>query len=321
MKKLFKFLSTHKHALIWTIFYIFIMWFVLYFMFNFNIFNNNQWYKLAHAELHGFAGFVFGLLILAALPLYIATTTLIIRTKKPLITLPTPKIIPTKLLSKPQTIVPVATPEETKTEAPPQETLPDELPPELHSIFIRARNRINMYELNTQSTLTNDDEINTTQNNTFPLPTDFDIQLDAIPGMDDTPNFNTPVFTDINFDDTDTKTEIKADTNKATNNNEKITNYLAQQNISFSVTDNIITTKTHAIITHSDPDFWVIDEENWFANGKICPSPIYKIQEFALEKNLTPVIYLETTNIMDLDAHIKSWESNGIIVITTPEEL
>ena len=321
MKKILKNLTLHKHVIIWTIFYTAIMWTVLYFMFNFNLFNATQWHKLARAELHGFAGFVFGLLILAALPLYIATTTLIIRNKKPLITIPKPNIkLPslTKQEPTPPTATDTTTPSE-PTEKNPE--LPVDLPPELHSVFIRARNRISAYEqrpLPTDST-TPDTSTPEPTNTTLPLPTDFDIQLNDIPGMNEAQNFTAPIFTDINFDDTED--ELYNTDTQTTTDNQTIIKHLTATNATFSQIDDIIITNKHAIITHNDSDFWVIDDENWFANGKTRPSPANKIKDFAIEHNLTPVIYLESTNIMDLDTHIKSWESDGIIVITKPEEL
>lgn len=321
MKKLLEIFTNHKHAIIWTICYIFIMWAVLYFLFNFSIFNGAQWHKLAHAQLHGIAGFAFGLLILSALPLYIATTTLIIRNKKPLITIPKPNIkLP--LLTKETSTTPVANDTEpTPTKPTEQEPeLPDDLPPELHSIFIRARNRIDTYEQCAPTTTPNAASPDTgTPNDTLPLPMDFDIQLDNIPGMNDTPVFNTPVFTDINFDDT---TEESDNTStQALPDNQKIIEHLTATNTTFTQIDDMIITDKHAIITHSDSDFWVIDNENWFANGKTRPSPIKKIQEYATQHNLSPVIYLESTNIMDLDIHISTWQSEGIIIISTPDEL
>lgn len=325
MKKLYTIFTTHKYAIIWTICYIFLMWATLYFLFNFSIFNGAQWHKLARAELHGFAGFVFGLLILSALPMYIATITLIIRNKKPLITIPTPKVTLPKLIKKTETISDEA---QTKSEneindKTETEKLPDELPLELHSIFIRSRNRIPAYEQCSPLSHGTSDEQNTEQpSNTFPLPTDFDVQLDEIPGMNDMPSFKTPIFTDITFGDEPIgENESENTTEPYYPNNKKMIEHLSKTNTPFNIADNIIVTGTHAIISHCDSDFWVIDEKNWFANGKTRPSPINTVQQFATEHNLTPVIYLESTNIMDLDIHIKNWESNGIIVINSPEEL
>ena len=63
------------------------------------------------------------------------------------------------------------------------------------------------------------------------------------------------------------------------------------------------------------------DNENWFATGKTRPSPIDKIKSFASEHNLSPVIYLGEQNIMDIETLVPQWESDGIIVITEPDDL
>ena len=88
MKKILDFFNTNKYCIIWTLCYFFIVWAIMLWMFNFDIFSSTQWHILAHAKLRGFPGFVFGIMILAALPLYVATTILIYRNKKPLITIP-----------------------------------------------------------------------------------------------------------------------------------------------------------------------------------------------------------------------------------------
>ena len=93
MKKILELLQKNKYALIWTVCYIFIVWAILKWMFNFSIFSATQWHILFHAQLRGFPGFVFGILILAAIPMYIATTNIILRTKKPLFKIPLPEFL------------------------------------------------------------------------------------------------------------------------------------------------------------------------------------------------------------------------------------
>ena len=121
MKRISEILSTHRHAIIWTACYIMVMWTILYFLFRFNMFSGHMWNRLFHAQLHGFAGFVFGILILAALPLYIASTALIVRTKKPLITIPKNPL--TKLTNRLQPVpVQSDTPTDTTEKSPAPET-------------------------------------------------------------------------------------------------------------------------------------------------------------------------------------------------------
>ena len=324
MNKIFEFIKSHKYAIIWTVCYIAITWAILYFMFNFSICSAHQWRHLMRAQLRGCPGFVFGILVLAALPLYIATTTLIVRTKKPLITIPIPKItIPAFL--KPAPAKPTPAPE-TESETPalgPDEAdkpaeLPPDMPAELRFAFIRARNnigRIQTSAFNTpQQTVTpapsDAPEINETA---FPLPTDFDIDVPA-PDID-----MTPTFTEINFDepesDTDTDTQID------TSDNSELIKHLTKNNKPYSTDDNIVITDTHAIITHSDPDFWVANTDNWFAAGRVCPSPIITVQDIATKHNRIPAIYLATKNIMDIDNLISEWQSAGITVITDLSEI
>ena len=322
MNKILDFIKSHKYAIIWTLCYVVITWAILYFLFDFSIFSSVQWHHLMRAQLHGFPGFVFGILILAALPLYIATTTLIIHTKQPLITIPIPKIkIPAFLKSSTPEPTPAPTSEsETPALGPDEVDTPIELPPdmpaELRVAFIRARNNIGRTQTSAfnapQQTLTPDTsatpEIDETS---FPLPTDFDIDLP-------TPDIDTmPTFTEINFDDP----EPDNDTQTNTNDNSELIKYLTKNNKPYSSYDNIVITDTHAIITHSDPDFWVADTDNWFSAGRTCPSPISAVQNAAATHNRIPTIYLATKNIMDIDKLIPEWQSAGITVITDLSEI
>lgn len=346
MNAIKEFFTTHKYAIIWTLCYTVIMWAILYFMFNFNMFNGSQWNHLIHAELHGFAGFVFGILILSMLPLYIATTTLVIRNKKPLITVPTPKLpkikIPSFLCSTPAP-APVAEPEtQTPTPEQPEPTteLSDEIPAEIRTAFIRARNNIGQLQtsaFNAPAPKQPEKILETVDTtNAFPIPTDFDIDNESdelIPSFEDKPLFSdTPLFSDISFDDTPEQrteesstatttmgSEFPSDTNHL--NDSAIIKHLTQSNCSFTITDDIILTDTHAISVHEDPDFWVADSENWFAAGKTRPSPIIAAKKAGQTHNKKPAIYIGSQNILDIDKLISEWESNGITVFTDLSEI
>lgn len=322
MNKILDFIKSQKYAIIWTLCYVAITWAILYFMFDFSIFSSAQWQHLMRAQLRGFPGFVFGILILAALPLYVATTTLIVRTKKPLITIPIPQIkIPTFLKSASTEPAPIPQSEsETPALGPDEVDTPTELPPdmpaELRFAFIRARNNIGRVQTSAFNTIhqtptpdtSSTQEINATS---FPLPTDFDTDI-STPDMD-----ITPTFTEINFDEPETTN----DTQTAPNDNSQLIKYLTENNKAYSTDENVIITDTHAIITHNDPDFWVADIDNWFAAGRVCPSPIITIQNMATKHNRTPAIYLATNNIMNLDKLIPEWQSAGITVITDLSEI
>lgn len=353
MKKYFDILKSHKYAIIWTLCYIAFMWCILYFMFNFDMFSTLHWRYVHNIRLRGFGGFVFCLLILAAVPLYISTTTLIVRSKKPLITIPLPKIElkSTKSSDTSDKVADTEAQSPTKTTEP----LPDEMPLELRTVFLRARENIERAQQSaiatpTRPTLTQSPDTPQTQElvaaplptqnqpitNTaqpaplpisdtsseslsdFPLPSDFDIDFS-------TPAFNDiPSFTEINFDDPTPPTPLNitptlpSDQNGPHHSftNDDLKQRLTSINQPFEEVDDIIITDTHAIATHSDRDFWVTDNENWFATGKVRPSPIATVCAIAHDKKLKPAIYLSATNIMDLDTLIPQWESIGVTVIT-----
>ncbi|MDW3024551.1 MAG: hypothetical protein R8N50_02580 [Alphaproteobacteria bacterium] len=317
MNKLWNFIKSHQHAITWTLCYILITWAILHFLFNFSIFSSAQWHHLMRAQLRGFPGFVFGIMLLAAIPLYIATTTLIVRTKKPLITIPIPKIkMPTFLQSPPPAPEPAPEPTPTTATTSPTPTeLPSDMPAELRSVFIRNRNnlgRIQTSVFNDSTKITPQEISDPTQTmvESIPVPSDFDLDLQ----FNDTPD-SIPTFTEIDFE-----SDI-SDAPAEQNNNTEIINHLTKNGHPYSVDGDTIITDTHAITTHSDPDFWVADTENWFAAGRICPSPIVAVQTAAQKHNRIPVIYLATNNILDIDKLIPEWESAGITVITDLSEL
>ncbi len=313
MKKVLDFLKSHKYFLIWSVCYVCATWAILYFMFKFNIFNGAQWHRLAHAHLRGFPGFVFGILILAMIPLYVATSALIIRTKQPLITIPIPKIKLPKFRKKTDTntnTTDADTPPETHTDT-------REIPDEIRHAFLHTKYNIEDFKTYSERAIqpaepTPNTEIpSTTEPDVapdadLPLPDDFDFSFE-----DDAQMFSdTPVFTSINFDE-------PASTQTTPCN--KLIEHLSNQGITFTIIDNTIITDMHAIITHDDDDFWAVDDDNWFATGKSKPSPIKKVTAIAHEHNVTPAIYLASTNILDLDSMISKWESDGITVITNLE--
>ena len=330
MKKLKTLLAAHRTAIIWTACYIIATWALLYFLFKFNIFNAQQWQHLAQARLRGFPGFVFGILLLAAPSLYIATTTLIIRTKKPLFTIPLPKM--------PQFFKrTIATPTSSDTTPPPSSTddetsepeselkLPDDLPAELHSTFKRALSHpiyniptptpSDIDQTDSDSDTTNTTDVTDISPDLFPIPSDFDIEIPD-------PEFDAaPTFTDINFDAPQSPTITESPDIPPYAISDKLFDHLASQDTPYEIDQEIILTPTHSISVHNDPDFWVADSENWFAAGKTRPSPIAATLQSANARHTIPTLYLETQNIMDLDQLIPEWESMGITVITDPSNL
>lgn len=304
MKFISNFFKSFKPFAIWTAGYIFVLWAILKFLFNFSIFSTVHWHHLAHMRLHGFSALVFGAIIFAAIPLYIASCALVIKKNQLLLEIPSPKWIKkiniTKLFSTPPKTSEPPTPAPTTTAEPAQEPEDDmsEIPLEMHAAFKRAKlHPIKIVKQTKKDT--NDDNthpVNTTD--ALPLPSDFDIQMDE--AFDEEP-ISIPTFSDITFDGYDEDNTEDKDT--------------PPEN------PNITITKTHAIVTHNDPDFFVTDDDNWFATGKTLPSPIAAVLKAAQEHNVKPVIHLAQANILDLETLIEKWESDGITVITDLSQL
>lgn len=329
MKKITETFKAHKYAIIWTVCYTAVIWAILNFLFNFDMFSLAYWRHLMRAELRGFPGFVFGILILAALPLYVATTTLIVRTKKPLITVPVPSPIKKVWTKMQPTLIEKPTPEQTQEEKKSEEKndtcvppLPEELPSELRTAYIRTRMNItpeqrsafNQPIQQTQNTPTPTVEIPESEISEIPLPTDFDI--DPTDNNDfEMPDFtqmSAPTFSEITFDDTPTENP------KQKNPISEHLNTIGKQ---FEIIDDIIITDKQAIATHTDDDFWVCDEDFWFATGKQIDSPVKQAITIASERGLTPILYLGADNIMEIDTMCKKWESMGIKIIKSPDEI
>ena len=83
MEKLKKILSSAKNIITWTMCYVICLCVILYFLFDFNVFLRASWEYLLHARFYGFVGVLFCVIILVAVPIYIATITLIVRQNKP----------------------------------------------------------------------------------------------------------------------------------------------------------------------------------------------------------------------------------------------
>ncbi len=339
MKSIRDFIKSHFYAITWTACYVCIMWAILTWLFNFNMFSIAAWTKLASSHLHGFGGFVFGILILAAIPMYIATTTVIMRNKKFLFSISMPNIIKRAFVPPPPTPapapVPPAQPEPPAPETKPavEPPLPPEMPTELRQAFIRIRrgdsirHAISAFDVSavTKPEPAPADDMRTIEENAsdFPLPTDFDTD-----GASDfaTPLSAMPEFTEISFDTTDDKpvpeqpatgkdSETPPPPQQTSTNNDLIGTLVAMgRNANtdgeFIISDDVI------IAAHVDTDFWIADDETWFATGRTCPSPVAAVRARAAELNLSPVLYLGATHIMDLEERIAAWESDGVRVIT-----
>lgn len=320
MKKVIDFIKSNMIIVKWTIWYFFTVWLILRFVFNFDMFSYRYWWKFFHATLHGFAGTVFGILIYAMIPLYIATTITVYRKKEIIIKIPfidkAHEFI-TKIFTKaPATSADSKeqnTAEETQQESKETE-FPDDLPSELRTPFIRAKQHMSFHgniSIYNKQQNKNETPSETPDTPSIPIPTDFDI-TDSIDN--DTNDFTIPMFHDINFDEPST-----TPTEQTLNNN--TTKYFDEHGTEYETYKNFVATERFLIYEHNDNDFWIMDENSWFASGKQIDSPVSELIELAKQNGLIPVIYLESLNIMDIETTIKQFESVGIRVIKSLDEL
>ncbi len=325
-----EFLSGFSRAVAWTAVYGFIMWLILGGLFNFDMFSVAHWMKLRYLHLHSFAGLVFGILILAAVPLYVATMVFTVRTKTMPIKLPLPKCISEgPPAPKVEPVVPVV------TEHEPLPELPTGVPLEMREIFMRAKknygarqmsvfNRLNapampkeeapvQSEPATESIMASNAEDTATYGG-MPIPTDFDIDAP----VDSEPSNDVPVFADINFDDENDSVSKEPPRENPT---EKTLKYLRDAGIDAGVDNDLIIANGFAVAVHDDDDFWVPDELEWCAAGKQKPSPIVALKRAQGEQGLKPILYLVTDSIMDLDKNSAEWTADGITVVKDSGDL
>ena len=330
------FYKSHKYVILWTAGYFIATWAIMNFMFDFDILSTYRWHQLAHAHLRGFPGFVFGILILAAIPMYIATTVVIAKTKAPLFTVKIPEFIKTAFTQTPmEEDEPVDTPEknddvtESQDSAPVENTpapIPESVPSEMRMAYERARDHIgrqqtSVFDLGhvTNTAVAQQEETSTPETPDMPIPTDFDL---------DEFDTSVPQFTDINFDDDEydeDDDEIAQDTFKDVHELPgtvaPVAEYMESKSVPYTIDDDAVVTDKYAIVSHTDADFWVADNESWFAAGKTRPSPIELLKRIASTHNVEPVLYLGADNIMDIDTLISQWESDGIHVIKELNDL
>lgn len=355
MKKIREFIKSNQMVINWSIAYIITMWAILRGLFNFRMFSITDWTRLAHAHLHGFAGLVFAILLLAAVPLYIATTAIIVRTKKPIFTIKLPSFL-TKSSGKAKNDDTTEKSNDDKANATTENRteLPQNIPAELKESFIRARNKIGRPSISAISDIAIDKKaspapaitdmptkteaaaqktaptiaVAATQqtpdaNDEIPLPDNFDFDDGAL-SQNASPFASAPVFAEINFDNDEIPTSETAITKTDTStgvNNDKITQYLNSKSIKHHIENDIVITDKYAIATHDDKDFWIADDETWFAAGTARPSPVAAAKNAAAAHGLRPVLYLAQSNIMDLDARRDAWRADGVLVISDPSEL
>jgi len=324
MKKVTEFLKSNILVIKWTVSYFVILWAILQFLFNFDIFSARHWYKFFNATLHGFGGFTFGVIMYTALPLYIASTLIVYRKKTPVVTIPVPEKIKTipknvgKIFSTP---TPEPTPEpvkEPESDSEPTIEFPPDMPPELYIPYTRAKQNVSFRKsISTfnkiQPTQQTADDSTSTENESFPIPSDFDIS-DSLTD-DSSTNFSNnefPVFKELDFD---TPLETKPTLSNS------VTKYCTEHGIAYETYQDFVATEKYLIYDHNDSDFWVMDEETWFASKKQRPSPINEMINLARQNGLIPVLYLESQNIMDIEGTSAKFESMGVRVVKNLDEL
>ena len=335
LKQVSEFYKSHKNIVLWTVGYFITTWAIMEFMFDFNILSAHRWWQLAHAHIRGFPGLVFGILILAAVPMYIATTIVIARTKEPLFTIKIPEFIKRAFVQTPmdddtektEPAATLAAESETKSDTP--APVPDMVPSEMRVAYARAREHIeraiSAFDLGnitqTSTPQTTESQTNTTTPGDIPIPTDFDIDDDLDDMISGVPQFKEINFDDYDDDDKDIDDNDFSEIKMLSDTTTLVEQYLDSQSVAYTIDNDVVLTDKYAIISHTDPEFWVADNESWFAAGKTRPSPIASVKRVATEHNAQPVLFLGSPNIMDIDKLIPQWESDGIRVITDLKDL
>lgn len=325
IKTAIDFIKTHRHAVIWTLCYFACMWVILRVMFGFDMLSAHDWWRMTHAHIHGFAGFVFGILILAMLPMYVATTMVIARTREPLFKIPMPKL-PAFLRRTTPAANADDTPVETQAvdDAPAPQSFPANLPNELKPAFRRMREYGGEIKMPPAIRATTSGVATAPAADTgFPLPDSFDFDTTTTPDA----TCDTPMFRDIDFDapasmsepDVSPISAPEIDDN-APRDTAILESHLDTAGRKYSRDGDIIIVDDMAVAAHCDTDFWIADADTWFAAGKSKPSPIAALAAVA-PRGLHPVLYLGAQNIMDLDTLRDTWTTAGIRIITSPDEL
>lgn len=298
---------------------------------------------MAHVELHGFPGLVFGIMILAAVPLYIATTVLTVRNGSVPVRVPLPKCFE---------------PVPKKDDAPEQKPIVVErdilpvarpgVPAEMRDSFMRASkkygarqnsvfNRLNTAEsvvkvpdsvpvgdtpkksynsANISGDNANNAEIEM-ENSLLPLPDDFG------PESTDDSKFDIPVFSDIDFGDSGDSDvdDVSDDAADEKSPLDDMCDFLTNAGVVAKSDGSLITTDEFAIAVHDDDDFWVTDDFDWFAAGRQKPSPIAALRAARENDGRKLILYLGRNNIMDFESMAQQWRDDGIEIITDRDAL
>ncbi|MDR3208925.1 MAG: hypothetical protein LBT45_03705 [Rickettsiales bacterium] len=169
--------------LLWSIIFAAAVALFFHVVFNFDIWSPRHWNWLAHATIRGLSGLAFGISLIAAVPVYVASAWFVWKNEKSPFNLP--KLpVPKKAPSSPQ--AETAEPEN-------KITFPEILPDELREPYVRAhsgfltKNAVDFIK----SVAQNNDvpEAETAPDIMMPLPDSFDA-----------PDDSAPIFRDVDFD-------------------------------------------------------------------------------------------------------------------------
>ena len=253
------------------------------------------------------------------IPIYIATTITVYRKKEMIINIP----IIDKLCGFIKTVLTkifVKSDQVEKSESEPELEpiinnsnaieFPDKLPNEMRVPFTRVKQRNALLGTKLpfdyqQKLAEHNAEAQESVAESFPIPMDFDLS-----DTNNETNENIPTFKDLDFD-----------TPEPPKQSNTVTKYFDEHKIIYDFYDDFILTKKHLIYVHSDTDFWIFDDDSWFAPGKQIDSPVSTMIELSHDNGLTPVIYFESTNIMDFDNIVKELTNKGIKVVTKLKDL
>ncbi len=339
MNKVKDFFKTLVNPVIWTIFYIGALFSILYILFEFNLFSGYQWNILLNASLTGLAGFCFGAIMFAALPLYLATLRIVIVKKEFPVnicfwksTIFKPKKVEEKIEEK----------KEEKPVDPLVELRQKDIPDELMNKYLEIKNNsflmAQFSDVKKTETKSDNDtekkEIITPETVDSDIPLDFDFgDMDA-KSDDALPESPFPKFQDLSFDELDIDDEVDdEDDDEIISNdtidklfqsphNVELAEYLENNEIENTfLNDDVVLVNNLAIIVHGDSGFWVADDETWFASGRDKPSPISMIKKIAKKYNKKPAIYLAEKNIQEIEKMIAKWIGQDIIVLYELDEI
>ncbi|MCL2737658.1 MAG: hypothetical protein FWE17_02240 [Alphaproteobacteria bacterium] len=322
--RIMNFIKKAKLATVWTALYFAAIWFLLSFMFGFDAFNIAHWVRIPAIRLSGLAGLTFGVLMIATLPIYFAVIKFIISSGKPF---PLP-FVPEK--EKKDNEDKKEKPDEVQESGP---ALPENLPQELHELYVRALKRGDFANPVKSAFEANGNAVIPESHETIcPEPGDSaskPVPSLPIPDFDESlaePESSGPVFKEVLFD---TKENFDVETDDAL----RFTPHVSRiKSLGFETSvdgDIVIATRIpnpnteyrFAIAIHDDPDFTIADKDDWFAAGKQRPSPAAAAIDAGARHDAVPVLYLAESNIMDLENVKNEWTTLGVRVISDLSEL